>query len=366
LKFAHKFCIIATLLNKWISVKQSLLGLSLAELKELMQKLGEKPFRAIQLYEWIYQKNVLDFDEMSNLSQPFRDMLKENFVIRTMSVEEATDIGDTVKFLWRLQDGQMVESVLMPSESRVTICISSQVGCAVDCQFCATGKMGFKRNLTAGEIIEQILQISDRFDRRISNIVYMGMGEPFLNYENVIKSANILNDEKAFGIAAKKITISTSGIIPRIYDFANEGHKFRLAISLNHVDQERRTAVMPLTKKYTLEELLKASYYYTNLSGEDITFEYVMIDNNNTSPRDAALLKDLIKNLNCKINLIPCNSRDPLFTRPSEETMALFKELLERSRKPILIRQTRGRSIDAACGMLANKINQQNTLPLES
>ena len=226
-------------------LKTSLVGYTQDELTQLVLSLGEKKFRAKQLFEWIYQKGARSFDDMTNLSQSFRNTLESHFTLRTFEKVEETDIGDAVKYLWKLHDGQMIESVLMPSENRITVCISSQVGCAVDCQFCATGRMGFIRQLSVGEIVEQILNISDKFADRVSNIVFMGMGEPFLNYDNVIKAAHLLHNPDAFGISTRKITISTSGILPKIYQYADEEQPFRFAISLNDVSQVRREKSMP-------------------------------------------------------------------------------------------------------------------------
>ncbi len=321
--------------------------------------LNEKPFRAKQLYEWIYKKAAADFAEITPFSKALRDKLENQYSLQTIEVADLSDVGDAYKYLFKLQDNQYVESVLMPSDDRMTLCISCQVGCAVDCQFCATGKMGFKRNLSVGEILEQVLYINRQTGTRISNIVFMGMGEPFLNYNGVIQASSILNDEDAFGIGSRRITISTSGIIPKIYQFADEDQPFRLAISLNDVDQARREASMPITKKYTIDELLKAALYYTKRSGKRITFEYVMIKNQNISAADAAKLKKITHPIDCKINLIPCNSRDDKFLRPSHEEAQQFKSWIETS-KPAFIRKTRGRSIDAACGMLHNKFTEKN------
>lgn len=341
-------------------MKQSLVGKPLNELALIFESLGEKPFRAKQLYEWIYTKNARSFSEITPFSKALREKLDQSYCVETLSVADLSDVGDAYKYLFRLHDGQYVESVLMPSDNRMTLCISCQVGCAVDCQFCATGKMGFKRHLTVGEILEQVIYINREIETRISNIVFMGMGEPFLNYDNVISSAEVLNDPNAFGIGVRKITISTSGIIPKIYQFADENQPYRLAISLNDVDQARREASMPITKKYTIEELLKAASYYTQKTQNRITFEYVMIKDQNISKEDADLLRKLIHHIDCKINLIPCNSRDDAFLRPSEEEAELFKHRVEKS-KPAFIRKTRGRSIDAACGMLHNKFIEKLT-----
>jgi 23S rRNA (adenine2503-C2)-methyltransferase len=340
-------------------LKESLIGKSLNELKELFVSIGEKPYRATQLYDWIYKKHVFNFNDMLNFSETLREKLEDSFVLFRSEVAFRSELGDTVKYLWKLSDGQLIESVLMPSEDRMTICISSQVGCAVDCKFCATGQMGFKRHLDSGEILEQVLQISAAIDNRVSNIVFMGMGEPFLNYENVIKASEILHDPEAMNISTRRITISTSGILPIIYRYADEKQPYRLAISLNHVDQLKREKVMPITKKYSIAELIDSAKYYNQMTGKRITFEYVMLKNDNISDSDARKLVRLCHGIDCKVNLIPCNSLDSKFLRPTEDDASRFKSLLEKSGVNAFIRKTRGREIEAACGMLHNTFNKQ-------
>ena len=340
-------------------MKTSLIGYTIDELTKLLESLGEKKYRAKQIFEWIYKKNARVFDDMTNLSISLRDTLNKYYTLRTFEMVEEIDLGDTVKYLWKLSDGQMMESVLMPSENRVTLCISSQIGCAVDCKFCATGQMGFKRNLTTGEILEQILNVSDKYQSRISNIVFMGMGEPFLNYDNVNKAATIMNSSHAFEISTRKITISTSGILPRIYQYADEKQPFGFAISLNDVDQARREKSMPISKKWPITELIKAAKHYTKQVNRRITFEYVMVKNSNISYEDAQILMKLTDSINCKINLIPCNTDMVEYPRPSEEEVESFLEYLNKSARPILLRKTRGRNIDAACGMLHTKISNE-------
>ena len=321
--------------------------------------MNEKPYRAKQLYDWIYKKHVFNFSDMLNFSQDLREKLEENYSLMRSDLAFRSELGDTIKYLWKLHDGQFIESVLMPSEDRVTICISSQVGCAVDCKFCATGQMGFKRHLDSGEIIEQVLQIAKSIGNRISNVVFMGMGEPFLNYNNVIKASDILHDPDALNISTRRITISTSGILPNIYRFADEKQPYGLAISLNHVDQEKREKVMPITKKYSIAELIEAAKYYNQMTGKRITFEYVMLKNDNIADSDAKKLIRLCHGVDCKVNLIPCNSLDDEFLRPNPDEAIKFKGRLEKSGINAFIRKTRGREIEAACGMLHNTFNKQ-------
>lgn len=337
---------------------KNILDLTDLDLQNWVKDQSLPAFRATQIREWLYLHRVNDWAAMSNLPKAMRELLQGNFQLRTMEPVNIADVGDAIKFLFKLYDGQMVETVYMPSEDRATLCISSQVGCAVNCQFCATGRMGFKRHLSPGEIIEQVLQVDERVPKRISNIVFMGMGEPMLNYDAVIAAANRLHDPNAFGIGASKITISTSGIIPGIDRFTDERQPYRLAISLNDVDTARREASMPITRKYTIPALLESARRYTRETGQRITFEYVMIRNYNMSHSDADALIRLTQGINCKINLIPCNSLDPEFPRPTDAEAQAFKERIE-ARRPAFIRKTRGRRIEAACGMLHNTITQE-------
>ncbi len=334
--------------------KKSILDLSVDDLRALMKQWGEPAYRARQIYEGLYKHGHKSFEAITNLSKALRQKLNDTFTIRRLrQVDSVTSAKDeTRKFLWQLHDGYKIESVIIYEGKRTTFCISSQVGCPLDCKFCATGKMGLLRNLTPGEIIEQVLQMSEIIENRPSNIVYMGMGEPMLNYEAVIASARVLGDMEGFGLAPRRITISTSGVIPGIYRFADEEQPFSLAISLNSVDDEVRKQIMPISKKYPIEKLLHAARYYTEKSGRLITFEYVLLDKFNSTQQDARKLVKLTHSLKSKINVIPCNSDDPLYRPPSKEKTAVFRESVNDRSRRITLRKRKGWEIQAACGQL--------------
>ena len=334
--------------------KKSILDLSPDELSALMKDWGEPRFRARQIYEGLYKHGFDSFDSFTTLSKALRKKLAENFVIRRLrQVDSISSEKDgTRKFLWALGDAYKIESVIIYEGRRTTFCISSQVGCPLDCKFCATGKMGLLRNLTPGEITEQVFRMAEIIGSRPTNIVYMGMGEPMLNYEAVIASARVLGDVDGFGLAPRRITISTSGIIPGIYRFADEGQPFSLAVSLNSVDDEVRKKIMPVSKKYPIEKLLQAARYYTEKSGRLITFEYVLLDKFNSTQQDARKLVRLTHSLKSKINVIPCNSDEELYRPPSEEKIAVFRESVNDRSRRITLRKRKGWEIQAACGQL--------------
>ncbi len=324
------------------------------ELADLLQSWGQKKFRGLQVFSWINEKQATSFDEMTDLSLELRGLLNERTEIdrlRSMRMTESED-GSTNKFLFRLPDGKKVESVWMKEERRNTICVSTQVGCALGCSFCATAKMGWLRNLDAGEITEQVLNIHRAKNERATNIVFMGMGEPFLNYENTIKAAQILAHQKGLSIASRRITISTAGILPGIERYTREGHPFRLAISLNAPFQDVRTGIMPVSKKYTLAKLADAARRYSETANKPLTFEYVLLDGINDSPDDALRLLSVIKGIRCKINLIPYNSTGSDFRRPSAEKIDTFYRTLRGGHRVVNLRWSKGEKVKAACGQL--------------
>ena len=343
------------------SEESNLYGFSLAEMEHFFRKLGEKPFRAKQLFQWIYKYGVDDFEEMTDFSKSLRiklnstaKLVRPNFCGRQSSTE--SEERTTQKLLFQLSDGQKIETVYIPDDARRTVCVSTQAGCAVGCTFCATGWMGFKRNLTVGEIVGQLGYVLKKVDPTISNIVFMGMGEPFLNYENVIRAAQIFSSESGMSIAAKHITISTSGIIPRIYQYADDGHSFNLAISLNATTSESRRSVMPITSKYSMEELLKAAdYYIRSRRRTHLTLEYVLLAGVNDSDEDARRLKKMVSELGrCKLNVIPYNPIEgPSLKRPSEDRINAFLRKVSTIQSPLTLRRSRGQDIAAACGQLA-------------
>ncbi|MCF7804591.1 MAG: 23S rRNA (adenine(2503)-C(2))-methyltransferase RlmN [Candidatus Marinimicrobia bacterium] len=336
-------------------------GRTLEELSEFMQEQGEPAFRGEQLFRWIYQKGAASFDEITTLSKDLRTKLSREHSLERGTVIRQTGEGqnETVKFLIELEDGKQIEAVFIPSKDRVTICVSSQVGCAVDCDFCATGKMGFHRHLDAGEIFEQYRILQDYSDRDITNIVFMGMGEPFNNYDEVIRAAYLFNDDKGPNIGRQRITISTSGILPRILQYTNEEQPFKLAISLNATRDKIRSELMPLNQRWTIGDLLNAAKRYTAMTGNRITFEYVLIDGYSDSESDARRLKSMLQDINCKLNVIPFNDIDSSYKRPPERKIEAFLGALHPAPFPLTVRWSRGEDINAACGQLQTEYNEK-------
>ncbi|KAA3600939.1 MAG: 23S rRNA (adenine(2503)-C(2))-methyltransferase RlmN [Calditrichaeota bacterium] len=335
--------------------KQNLKGLTLPQLEEFFLKIGEKRFRAEQVFLWIYNKKAKSFDEMTNLSKATREKLKELAYIENLEIAQVQvdSESNTHKFLFQLIDGKKIESVLLFGNKRKTVCISSQVGCAVDCGFCATAQMGLFRNLTVSEIIDQLLTIERDFEVKVTNIVFMGMGEPFHNYENVIESAKLMSDEKVTGISQRKITISTSGVLPKIRRFTDENHNFKLAISLNATDNETRTKLMPLNAKWPIEALLEESKFYSEKNRNKITLEYVLLEGINDSIEDAKRFSKWCAEYNCKANVIPYNPTNSDYKRPSKEKIERFMAALGDKYASVTLRDTGGKGIKAACGQLA-------------
>ena len=334
-----------------------LAGLKLTELEALMEELKATKFRAKQIHNWIYAKSVSSIDEMTNLSKDFREKLKSIAVVTDTKIKVKQVSSDgTIKYLVEYPDGECVETVLMRFDNRanLTACVSSQVGCAVNCSFCATGKGGFKRNLTAQEIIEQVLTIQRDTGLKVTNIVFMGQGEPLLNMDNVLKALQIFNDD--FQIGARRITISTSGIIPQINKLAELELQSTLAISLHAPNHELRKTLMPIENKYPIGELKKALLNYVEKTGRRITIEYILIHGFNDTPEIAKELAYFLKDLKCNINLIPYNSViENDYKKPSGNDIMKFKYLLEHSGKKVTVRLERGADIDAACGQLSGK-----------
>jgi len=339
--------------------KINLKALWIEELESFLDKLGEKKYKAKQLAKWIYNKGVTDFEEMTDLSKDLRRKLSEVAYIGKLKLtrKQVSKIDQTEKFLLELFDDKRIETVLMREKNGVTVCISTQVGCALNCIFCATGKSGFERNLSAGEIVDQIIAVKGylKEDEKITNIVIMGMGEPLLNYENTVKAIRIIQSELGLSISAKRITLSTSGIAPEIYKLADERLKIKLALSLNAPDDELRRKLMPITKKYPLSEVLEALKYYAKKNDIRITFEYVLIKDVNDSEEQALKLAKLIRGITCKINLIPYNPiKECPYKKPDEETLMKFRDILYPRAPAVTLRRSKGEDIQAACGQLAN------------
>src|SRR3989338_5221104 len=334
----------------------NLKDLSLQKMEDLVSSLGEKPYRVHQIYEWVFQKDVSSIGEMTNLSKNLRNQLSELSYISRLSIADKRVSKDgTEKYLLMLEDGNSIESVLIPDEDRLTLCISTQVGCKLNCAFCLTGKGGFIRNLNHYEIIEQILSVR-REKKDIINIVLMGMGEPLDNYENVIKSIKTMISPHGLKIPAKRITLSTSGLIPEIKKLAKENLKINLAVSLNASDNETRDKIMPLSKKYPIEELLKTLKEYPLPPNRRITFEYVMIKRLNDSIEDAKKLSNILKGIKCKINLIPFNSYEGVdYEATDYKNVEDVRNILISQHYTTIIRKSKGADISAACGQLRGK-----------
>ncbi len=340
---------------------KSLVGLSRIELSELILSWDQSEYRANQIYKWVHHQNVDRFDEMTNLSKPLRNRLMENFILKTLSLHQREIASDgTEKYLWKLYDGRFIESVLIPEAKRNTICISSQVGCSLGCKFCATGTMGLLRNLTTGEIVEQVLQIKKISKHQVTNVVFMGMGEPFMNYHRSVQAAQILGDPEGLAIAGKRITISTSGVAPKIIQYADEKLPFGLAISLHAPTQNLRENIMPIAKKFPLDELMGSARYYTSVKKRNrITFEYVLLHGINDSQKQAKELIKLLAPLRCKLNIIPCNQNDLGYVPPSDEEVNKFTQSLMQAPFAITVRKNRGEDITAACGQLVVKTSEK-------
>ncbi len=340
--------------------KTALSGLSLPELKQFVKSLGEPAFRADQIHSWIYVKWAKSFDEMSNLSAELRQRLNESACISALEIATLKVSKDgTRKYLFRLPDGKLVESVLMCFQDRDTLsaCVSSQVGCAVGCTFCATGYLGFMRNLSAQEIVDQVLSIQRESGKRVANLVYMGQGEPLLNTEQVIDSIDTMIH--SVGIGGRHITVSTSGIIPGIEQLRDENLPVTLALSLHAPDKTTREEVVPITCKYPIPDLIKSLKEYVATTKRRVTIEYVLLKDVTDSEEQAQQLADLVRDLHCNINLIPYNptfAEDgaALYDRPSRDRQLRFKRIAERSGKTVTIRLERGTDIEAACGQLHN------------
>ena len=336
-------------------MKKSYLELNTNEIDSLLTVLGESSFRAEQIHNWIYDHGVVSWGEMENLPQSLRDNLENMIPLHPLRIIKisGSDSKSTRKYLFETLDGQNIESVLMNDRKRTTVCISSQVGCAVDCKFCATASMGFIKNLSVGEIVDQVIHLQTQSKSRITNVVFMGMGEPFLNYKSVIEAAKILSQEMGFG--ARRITISTAGIVPKIRQLADEDHKYKLAISLNGTDERSRNTIMPLTKTHSLKSLIESAHYYYKKIRRFITFEYVLLKDVNDSPKDGERLIDLLRSLPCKVNVIPYNEIGGKYNRPKEDKIQAFLHSLKHAPFTVTVRWSKGTDIDAGCGQLAVK-----------
>jgi 23S rRNA (adenine2503-C2)-methyltransferase len=337
---------------------RNILGMSSEELEAFAERMGQPRFRGRQVYEGIYKRRLTDFHGLTNLNLHFRAELASRFCIFYPRVEgEFVSKDRSVRYLLRLEDGNSIETVYMPEENRVTLCLSSQVGCAVDCRFCFTALLGVKRNLTAGEIIGQVLAVAEgqRIPQRARlNLVFMGMGEPLLNLPAVMKAVKIMADPNGLGVPLRRITISTAGIVPKIRELASDPLRPKLAVSLNASSDAQRDAIMPLNRKYPLKQLIDACRTIPLRPREHLTFEYVMLDGVNDTDTDARRVAELVQGLKCKVNLIPYNGGPELPFRASPLKRVLgFQEILTSRKIPTYIRISRGQDVRAACGQLS-------------
>ena len=335
----------------------------LEDLKQELISIGEKGFRAEQIFKLLYQEKVKSFDEMTNLSLELREKLKNNYTICNYNILKKLESSDgTKKYLFDILDGNIIESVLMEYHYGKSVCVSSQVGCKMGCKFCASTGIPFVRNLTAGEIVEQILAIEQDTGEKISNIVFMGIGEPLDNYDNVIKAIRILNNPKGLGIGARHISVSTSGLVPRIYDLAKENIQCTLSVSLHASNNEKRSSMMPVNNRYSVEELIKACKDYIAMTNKRISFEYALAKDNNDNMQDAKELANLLKGMLCHVNLIPINKiENGKFTKSSNENIIKFRDYLNDHGIVATIRRELGSDIEAACGQLRRKnLNPKN------
>ena len=335
---------------------QDIKELNLKELEGFLTKHSIPSFHAKQILSWIYKKQATNFETMSDLSHALRKLLKENFYILglTLIQKQKSDDG-AEKYLFKLNDGNLIEAVTIPTETRITGCISSQAGCKYSCRFCASGMFGFKRNLSAGEILDQVLYLRNNSrERSLTHIVFMGIGEPLDNYENVLKAIRMINSSCAFGIAARRITISTCGIVPAINKLAGEELQIELSVSLHAADDKTRDYLMPVNKKYPLKELINACKDYTKKTNRQITFEYVLIKGINSDLQNAKKLSKMLKDLRLsKVNLIPANTNKELKMEPPNKLDILFfRDFLLKQRINVTLRKPRGQDIEAACGQL--------------
>ena len=330
---------------------------NLDELKNEMISIGEKPFRAEQIFSWLYREKVKEFDEMTNLSLELREKLKAEYDICNFKIIRKQESSDgTKKYLFDVLDGNAIETVLMQYHHGKTICVSSPIGCKMGCKFCASTGIPFVRNLSAGEIVEQVIAVEQDILDNISNIVFMGIGEPLDNYENVMKTIKIINNPKGLNIGARHISISTSGIVPKIYDLANENMQCTLSISLHATNNKKRSEMMPVNNAYPIEELIKACKDYIKKTNKRISFEYALAKDNNDNLEDAKELVKLLKGMICHVNLIPINKiENGKFTKSTNENIIKFRDYLNDHGIVATIRRELGSDIDAACGQLRRK-----------
>ena len=348
-----------------MSEKTDIKSMDLEELKTFFSDMGEKAFRANQVYEWLHVRQVESFEEMTNLSKTLRERLDETCRIITLRKEQVqiSKLDGTRKYLFLLEDGNVIESVLMKYKHGNSVCISSQVGCRMGCRFCASTLDGLVRGLAAAEMLDQIYQIGKDIGERISNVVVMGTGEPMDNFDNLVKFITLLTDENGLHISQRNLTVSTCGIVPRMRELADKKLAITLALSLHASNQKKRLELMPVANKYDIHEVIDACRYYFEQTGRRVTFEYSLVGGVNDTKEDAKELTELIHGMNCHVNLIPVNPiRERDYVQSNAHVIEAFKEKLERSGLTVTVRREMGRDIDGACGQLRRKYKENQRL----
>lgn len=348
--------------SRWLKdfEKMSVYSMRLDQLEDYLLSIGERKFRAKQIYDWLYKKRVSSFYDMRNIPKSLQEKLDKEFEITTLKTIIKQESKDgTMKFLFELQDKYTIESVLMRNQYGNSLCVTTQVGCRIGCTFCASTLGGLKRNLESGEIVSQVLKVQKELDNigeRISSIVIMGIGEPFENYEEMMDFIKIINSDESFNIGARHITVSTSGIVPKIYEFANEKIQINFAVSLHAPTNELRSKIMPVNRAYNIDKLMESLKYYQKTTKRRITFEYGLMGNVNDQKEHAEKLSEIIKDLNCHVNLIPINYvPERNYVRTSKSDIFAFEKVLKKNKVNVTIRRTQGDDIDAACGQLRAK-----------
>lgn len=336
--------------------------LELADLEQYMLGIGEKKFRAKQVYEWLWTKGAMSFADMTNLSKELRQRLGEDFTFPSLTIDATQYAADgTVKSRFRTWDGHLIEGVLIPTEKRLTACVSSQVGCSLSCKFCATGFLERKRNLQFDEIVDQVVLINRQaetiYNKKLTNIVFMGMGEPLLNYKQVLQAIERISSPEGLGMSPRRITVSTAGVAKAIRQLGDNKVRFKLALSLHAANDMKRNEIMPINETNNIKELIDALNYFYKQTGNEITFEYILFNNFNDSPKDADELVKIYRQVPADlVNIIEYNPIDKArFEKPTEEKAEAFMQLLAKQRVNARLRKSRGKDIDAACGQLANK-----------
>ena len=334
----------------------NIFGNTLNELEEYFLNIGEKKYKAVQVYDWLYRKNVYDFNEFSNIKKSIIERLNSDFSNEFIKIEKVLEGSDVKKFLFRLLDGEKIEAVLMEHNYGLSVCVSSQVGCNMGCRFCESGRLKKVRNLEAYEIVEQILLIEKYIDKRIDSVVVMGIGEPMDNFDNIVKFISIINDAHGLAIGARHITVSTCGLVPKIYEFSNLNLQVNLAISLHAPTDEIRNSIMPVNKVYSIEVLIEAIRDYIAKTNRRVTIEYVMLNMVNDKVSDAEALAKLLKGMNVYVNLIPYNETQNIgFKKSSKDRIDNFYNTLVKNKINVTVRREFGGSIKAACGQLRSE-----------